>query len=206
MIQANFQRRESEEDAIRRKAKLQELCEKFNQRKVIQFHLKLQEYRFYYDMRKMKQARKSQLVVFLDVINIPLTQLVKMTVPPTDEEKYDHEGTIAWPIFGYIFLMLNFFGMPNKNWVYFFPVSLAMQFLFQYFQPQVRTTKPKYFFVLVLFGVLCGVLWNMIISEILVSALNFIGILFGVSKAFLGMVVLSIGNALPDGMTTISIA
>lgn len=42
--------------------------------------------------------------------------------------------------------------------------------------------------------------------EILVNAINFIGIIFNISQSFLGMVVLSIGNALPDGLTTLVIA
>lgn len=57
-----------------------------------------------------------------------------------------------------------------------------------------------------IFSIFCGILWNKIISEIVVSALNFVGIVFNISKSFLAMVVLSIGNALPDGLTTISIA
>lgn len=46
----------------------------------------------------------------------------------------------------------------------------------------------------------------MVISEILIAALNFLGVLFNISKAFLSMIVLSIGNALPDGLTAIAIA
>lgn len=46
----------------------------------------------------------------------------------------------------------------------------------------------------------------MIISEILIAALGFLGVLFNISKAFLSMIILSVGNALPDGLTAIAIA
>lgn len=78
--------------------------------------------------------------------------------------------------------------------------------MFQAWKPENSKQKPKYFFVLVFFGIFIGVLWNKVICEILVSAINFIGIIFNIPQSFLAMFVLSIGNALPDGLTTIAIA
>lgn len=51
--------------------------------------------------------------------------LVKLTVPPADEAKYNHDEAIRWPIFGYAFLMLNLFGLPCKEWMYFLPLFIG---------------------------------------------------------------------------------
>lgn len=59
---------------------------------------------------------------------------------------------------------------------------------------------------MIIFALLNGLLWNKLLCEILVNAISFVGIIFDVSQSFLGMVVLSIGNALPDGLATLSIA
>jgi hypothetical protein len=52
--------------------------------------------------------------------------------------------------------------------------------MFQAWKPENPNQKPKYFFLLILFGIFNGVLWNKVICEILVSAINFVGIIFNI--------------------------
>lgn len=49
-------------------------------------------------------------------------------------------------------------------------------------------------------------MWTKICSGLLVDLLTLIGTLTNLSTTYLGLTVLAIGNALPDGLTTISIA
>lgn len=97
---------------------------------MIQFHIKLKEYEFYYEKMKSKKEKESQIGLFIEILNKPLNTLVTLTVPPGDEEEYNHNHTMAWPIFGYIFLMYNFFGEPCKKWLYFLPLFVALQIIF----------------------------------------------------------------------------
>lgn len=73
-------------------------------------------------------------------------------------------------------------------------------------RPHVETAIPPYFIIMIIFALINGLLWNKLLCEILVNSINFIGIIFDISSSFLGMVVLSIGNALPDALTTLAIA
>ena len=46
---------------------------------------------------------------FVEFIDIPLHWMRKLTIPPCDEEKYNHFYTVIWPFFGLTFLVYNFF-------------------------------------------------------------------------------------------------
>ena len=57
-----------------------------------------------------------------------------------------------------------------------------------------------------LIGILTSVLWTKFCCELLVDLLTFFGKLTGLSSTYLGLTVIAVGNALPDGLTTIAIA
>jgi Ca2+/Na+ antiporter len=45
-----------------------------------------------------------------------------------------------------------------------------------------------------------------LVSGILIDLLNFVGILTNLSKPYLGMTIIAMGNALPDALTTIALS
>ena len=51
-----------------------------------------------------------------------------------------------------------------------------------------------------------GILWTKIACSILLDSLNFLGVMSGLSSTYLGLTIIAVGNALPDGLTTIAIA
>ena len=55
-------------------------------------------------------------------------------------------------------------------------------------------------------GIFMGILWTKIACSILLDSLNFLGVMSGLSSTYLGLTIIAIGNALPDGLTTIAIA
>lgn len=60
--------------------------------------------------------------------------------------------------------------------------------------------------MLVSFCIIMGILWTKLFTGFLVDLLTVIGTLTNLSTTYLGLTVLAVGNALPDGLTTISIA
>lgn len=65
---------------------------------------------------------------------------------------------------------------------------------------------PNYYIFIILIGTLSGILWTKFACETLVDMLSFVGKLTGLSSTYLGLTVIAVGNALPDGLTTIAIA
>lgn len=58
----------------------------------------------------------------------------------------------------------------------------------------------------VLIGVVAGLLWTYLLVGILIDMLNALGIFLNLDSTFLGLTILAVGNALPDALTTISLA
>ena len=56
----------------------------------------------------------------LYILDHPLKFILEITIPPSDEENYNHKLLILWPVFGGIFLYANFWGkIMANNWVNF---------------------------------------------------------------------------------------
>ena len=56
----------------------------------------------------------------LYILDHPLKFILEITIPPSDEENYNHKLLILRPVFGGIFLYANFWGkIMANNWVNF---------------------------------------------------------------------------------------
>lgn len=55
-------------------------------------------------------------------------------------------------------------------------------------------------------SIVSGCFWAYIVIEILVDLMTTIGLIGKLSNTFLGLTILAVGNALPDALTTISLA
>lgn len=75
-----------------------------------------------------------------------------------------------------------------------------------FFRPQTDKSPPKYFWLTCILSSFCSLLWNKFASSILVSFFRGIGFIFDIPVTYLGFIFLAAGNALPDGMATISLA
>lgn len=54
----------------------------------------------------------------LYILDYPLKFFLEITIPPSDEEHYDHKLLILWPVFGGIFLYVNFWNTIIMNtWI-----------------------------------------------------------------------------------------
>jgi Ca2+/Na+ antiporter len=55
-------------------------------------------------------------------------------------------------------------------------------------------------------GTVGALVWTYLVSGILVDLLQFLGMLSKLSSTYLALTVIAVGNALPDGVTTISLS
>jgi len=69
-----------------------------------------------------------------------------------------------------------------------------------------RCNKNAFNWVAVLVGVIAGLMWTYLLVGILIDMLNALGIFLNLDSTFLGLTILAVGNALPDALTTISLA
>ena len=63
--------------------------------------------------KQKTEIRESDGVLFkvIEVIDYPFDWLRKLTIPPCEEEHYNHKYTVLWPILGIPFIVWNFFGL-----------------------------------------------------------------------------------------------
>jgi len=78
--------------------------------------------------------------------------------------------------------------------------------MFLIWRKKVDKNPPPYFVLVILIAIVCGILWNKFLAEILVDCLEAIHCVFDIPNDFLGISIIAVGNALPDGMTIISLA
>ena len=161
-----------------------------------------------YIVNKAKLRREDEGFIgkAIDVVDYPFNWLRKLTIPPVEEEEYSHKLTIAWPVLGILFTVWALFSEPSYYWLIIIPVALVLMLFFYTNRPESNDELPKYYLLLVLLGIVNGILWTKLLCGVLVDLLTFIGVLSKLSTTYLGLTVIAIGNALPDGLTTIAIA
>ncbi len=159
-------------------------------------------------MKNKKKIRQEDhenfLIKAIDVIDWPFYWLRKLTIPPNDEH-YDHNYLIIWPFLGLFFIALNFI-KPSLYYLALIPLALGLSYLFYKYKPESKHDLPSYFIWIDLLGIFLAVLWTKLCCGLLVDLLTFVGVLTKLSSTYLGLTVIAIGNALPDGLTTIAIA
>lgn len=87
-------------------------------------------------MKNKKKVRKISFGHFLHIIDLPFEWLRKLTMPPVNEDEYNHIFTVFWPFLGFCFLIFNF--LENKYYYYLIGLALAIptSYLLYFFKPQ----------------------------------------------------------------------
>ena len=78
-------------------------------------------------------------------------------------------------------------------------ISLFLNFVLPY-------DIPSYFVIFPIISSIGALLWTYYVSAILIDILQFLGMISKLDKAYLGLTIIAMGNALPDGITTIALA
>lgn len=145
----------------------------------------------------------------LYILDYPLKFFMEITIPPADEESYDHKLLILWPVFGGIFLYANFWNLIVSNpWLnlVLIPILASLLILFVFKRPSTDRSPTKYHWLVCILSSFCSLLWNKFASSLLVCIFRTLGFVLWISVPYLGFVFLAAGNSLPDGLATISLA
>ena len=139
------------------------------------------------------------------IIDYPCWAAMYLTVLPCDEEKYSKMRCLVWPIPGVLFAMFIFH--PELSWHYLYigaPVIVLFYALFVFTLEEGKA--PRWFMLMVVMSVASCMMWMFLLTELLIEMLTMVGIVLDLDNSLIGFTILAVGNALPDALTTLSLA
>jgi len=169
--------------------------------------------RLHYTLAKFylnsKEEKWSEISFFKKIIKIfvefPLNLVRDLTTPPFEKEKWKKEFFAAMPVSISLCLSLFFKLFPYYiQFPHFIFIAvyyiLAIILCIYLYKKSYRGSLPKCEWVLLLSALLMSMIWIYTVTTILIQMVNDSQYLlpFEISKSFLIMTVLALGNALPD--------
>lgn len=150
------------------------------------------------------------------VLDAPMKFFCYCTALPVDHIEYGFKRALVWPIPGIAF-MIWIVTKFNYPWIYLevgAPLVIIYYVCALMWLPKgedaekfnAQLESPKWYMVFTIQGVLAGLMYTYVLVGVLIDNLNTIGIALNLSTTYLGLTILAVGNALPDALTTISLA
>ena len=91
------------------------------------------------------------------------------------------------------------------TWITMLLIAICWTAIF-YWVNEERHKPPKIFVIVALVSMICGFIWTNFVIKILIDVINAIGIITKLSRTFLALTIIAVGNALPDAIITIALA
>ena len=164
-----------------------------------------------------KEEKWSEISFFKKIIKIfvefPLNLVRDLTTPPFEKEKWKKEFFALMPIS--ISLCLSLFFNLFKYYIkfpHFIFIAvyylLALFLCYRLYKITYRGSLPNCEWVLLISALIMSMIWIFTVTKILVQMINDSQYLlpFEVSRSFLIMTVLAVGNALPDFLIDITLS
>ena len=156
-----------------------------------------------------KEEKWSEISFFKKIIKIfvefPLNLVRDLTTPPFEKEKWKKEFFAAMPVSISLCLSLFFKLFPYYiKFPHFIFIAvyyiLAIILCIYLYKKSYRGSLPKCEWILLLSALIMSMIWIYTVTTILIQMVNDSQYLlpFEISKSFLIMTVLALGNALPD--------
>ena len=140
-----------------------------------------------------------QKIIYL--IDRPFHYLRFITLPPC--EKYNRIQATIYPIPLLLLLYFIIYRLDWSIWVSCWIFIGGVCSVLIYLTGQVQ---PRYYIIIQVTGTIGALVWTYVVSGILVDLLQYLGMLSKLPSTYLALTVIAIGNALPDGVTTISLS
>ncbi|CAD8100363.1 unnamed protein product [Paramecium primaurelia] len=158
------------------------------------------------ETQKQKWDRLSMHEKVRAIIIYPLQMILKFTLPKPQEDQFDKNQAIIFPIPGSVFFVSVVFSFPPW-WVYFLALmcGFGISIFINTTTPSQRT-PPNYFFYIQLYCILGSLVWIFFLSGLLIDFLQFWAIITELNKTFLGFSLIAMGNVLPDCITLVQLA
>ena len=139
-------------------------------------------------------------------LDLPFVILLKLTALPVVKEQYSRMRCIIYPIPGLFFAWYIFHPTIDITYLFYpLPAGIILTILFAVILPK-DNEYPSWNIILTVGGVISGLMWSYVLIEGLIDLLDAVGIILNLQKAYLGLTILAIGNALPDAVTTIALS
>jgi len=156
-----------------------------------------------------KEMNILEKVIYI-LVDIPFDFLRRLTIPPSNEDKWDRRFAVIFPPLSItcFFMMtgyIDFTGPPPI--AYWILIGVGCLFSLITFYTTKQQHAPKRFIILFAFiAFLMSILWIWWTANILIDLLTFFGIIFDIKETFLGITVLAWGNSVGDMMANSAIA
>ena len=177
-----------------------------NQRKLVYNRLHFTLAKYYLNSKEEKWSEISFFKKLLKIfVEFPLNLIRDLTTPPFEKEKWKKEFFALMPISISLCLSLLFNLFPYYiKFPHFIIIIvyyiLAIFICYRLYKKSYRGSLPNCEWVLLILALIMSMIWIYTVTKILVQMINDSQFLlpFEVSRSFLIMTVLAVGNALPD--------
>lgn len=145
----------------------------------------------------------------LHVVEFPFIWILYLTATPVSDEHYDKTRLLICPTTILLFYMYIFHPLSSLEYqdvlISLSPIPVGLFISVVFYFVLEKDKPPSWSIVFCVLGVLSGLMWTYLLIGILIDLLNTLGLILNLEKAYLGLTILAIGNALPDALTTFSL-
>ena len=197
------------EDPVKKKPRLKNLARKLKYQFLVmtiatKFTL-LAKFKIRQEQHEKPFSERSFLGKVNYVIDFPFDIIRKLTIPPCVPENFSKTWLVLWPFPGLFLLAWILTSSFSMLWIYVnVPLGIVLMLVFYFTCPQNGT--PRYYPAIEILGLLMSVVWTFIMSSILVDLLQMWTVFTGISPTYMGLTIIAMGSALPDGVTTLTLA
>ena len=166
--------------------------------------------RHYFNHREMNWNKMSILGKISHIlIELPLTFLRDLTIPAVELPDWNQTYALLCPFFSALFIIsaLNLWKSFISTW--YIPLITGIAIIVCIIAIKLTTYRnklPKYIIPVCIYSFFMSIFWIWTVSNIVVDILNFLGVLFNLSAAFLGLTLLALGNSAPDLSLDVALA
>ena len=156
------------------------------------------------ERRQTPVEKKSNFDAVIYYIEQPFMWILYLTSCPVLDEQYDKLRHVYFPVTGSLFYWYIIHPTFDATYLYIpLPIGLVVSMFLMYILDPLQ--PPKWSIIFCLFGVISGLAWTYLLVDILIDLLGVLGLILNLDKAYLGLTILAIGNALPDALTTLAL-
>ncbi|KAI3523068.1 hypothetical protein L1887_01124 [Cichorium endivia] len=160
-----------------------------------------------------EHMQKSCTVTFFDVINMPIYLPRRLTIPTITKERWSKPFLVISASLAPLMVAIIWntqegeFGSKSSFMIYFVSGSIGLALGTCAFAFTSLKTPPEKCLVLwYAFGFLMSVTWTYIIADELVSLLECLGNIIGMSPSIIGLTILAWGNSIGDLTANVAMA
>lgn len=164
--------------------------------------------RHYFDHHETFNQMNLVYKIFYILIEFPMNALRDLSIPAVEQDKYKKFLFCLFPVGSIIAIItfFNFWDNQSEQYIIFIIIIsiAALVSIFLAFWINHNLPPGTIVYCVINFGM--SIVWIWAFSNIVVDVLNFIGTLFNINPALLGLSLLAMGNSAPDTGLNVSLS